>query len=584
MSFLKTDRRKWIKKQIKKAMSILFLRRQPRPVRLLVLLGIALLAMSIFVDEYSQFLNPVEVSEARGVLIATAEILTTILAISVSLLLVGIQSISEAYSTRALRAYFSDVVFIGYLVTYASAIFLVWGTLTFNVLPINMTPVLAYFVLVFCVAYLLVILFHLPRTVHPVNIINRLTKNIRKDFCQTLVKAGRGGPFVLGPDDEPFFALERILLRSVAENDFPSFLAGNQYLESLLAKFLAATNDDIRAAKDTKQDRETPAGVFRYFLRIYRNIVTEAILHGRELHLTHVCESLKRFLTTLHEIKSFWAFEQVSELYEYSGMQALDKRLLSFLSQYAYQGLKDLTEAQTRILNEPVFPFEGLGQTLSKEEQEIRTLNDILYNRFRERLDFISEFAEKAAELGLEMIVSACMSIYSDVLNKTLQLEPIVRRRGVLKTCVMPSLVNAHKKCVDKGDNSTTFTTHMLHYLIERMKKEEIGEFGAYVTSAYAEMSRYSIEKGFYGSEILAWGVNGRFLVKDHPDLIAYVIDVLVGALEILKDKTDPESKEYYVQAWKDLESLKSWERHGHEEVSKRVEQELAKYPPIAAV
>jgi len=283
-------------------------------------------------------------------------------------------------------------------------------------------------------------------------------------------------------------------------------------------------------------------------------------------------------------MKSFRAFEEASELYKYAGLVSLDKRLLAFLDQYAYQGLRDLTKAQAHILDEPVFPFEGLAErysSLSHEEQKVRTLREILYGDFEKQLDFISEFAQKAAELGFESLVSACMSIFSDVLDKTLKLEPIERKRGVLRNCVMPMLATAHKKCVDKGVNSTTFTTQMLHYLIEDMKKEEISDFGSYVVSAYAEMSQYSIKEGFY-DEIYNVGLNGRSLVKDFPDLVRYVIDVLVSALDILKDKTDPDCRMYYAEAREDLELLKSWEHHGHEEISKRVEQELTKYPPIA--
>jgi hypothetical protein len=173
------------------------------------------------------------------------------------------------------------------------------------------------------------------------------------------------------------------------------------------------------------------------------------------------------------------------------------------------------------------------------------------------------------------------MDIFAHVVDRTLRLESIKRRRGVLMSCVMPSLVTTHKRCVDNGVNSTTFTTHMLDYLIEGMKEEDIGELCVYVVSAYAEMSRYSIEKGFY-DEIYAWGPNGRFLVKDHPDLVNYAIEVLVSALDILKSKIDPDSRIHYVQARKDLESLKSWEHHGHEEISKRAERELTKYSPIA--
>ena len=71
--------------------------------------------------------------------------------------------------------------------------------------------------------------------------------------------------------------------------------------------------------------------------------------------------------------------------------------------------------------------------------------------------------------------------------------------------------------------------------------------------------------------------------MKEHPDLAEIAIDVIVGALKTLKDKTDVKSREWYTLARADLVGLKTWENHGHQEIANRIEHELPEYPPLQA-
>jgi hypothetical protein len=112
------------------------------------------------------------------------------------------------------------------------------------------------------------------------------------------------------------------------------------------------------------------------------------------------------------------------------------------------------------------------------------------------------------------------------------------------------------------------------------MKKEDVPEFGTYVVSVYAEMVHVSIDGGFYEEE-LNWGVIGRSVVKEYPEIAKMAIDVIVYALERLKGKTDEKSKSWYYLARSDLDGLKAWENHDHDSIVKRIDTELAKFPAI---
>ena len=148
----------------------------------------------------------------------------------------------------------------------------------------------------------------------------------------------------------------------------------------------------------------------------------------------------------LHRLKAFRAYNWTSELYEYAGMVATEKRLTFFLFDYV-RGLRNLVKTQISILDEPIFPFEGFDEKrelLSKEEGELRTVRRIMYDNAEKRMSFLTEFTAKCAEHDLEFAVSFCMSIFRETLNKALSLASIQKKRAFTRT-VIRDLIAAQK-------------------------------------------------------------------------------------------------------------------------------------------
>jgi hypothetical protein len=545
-----------------------------------ILSGLALATVCFVTVSYYP---PAEISssDARALLISLAEILTTILAISVSLLIVGLQFISESYTPRALKTFFEDPLFIGYLAVYATSIFSILASLAVGFVPLQTFRVCAVFVTVFCVVYLLVLLFRIPSLLRPSYVIQRLGMKVPKHFCEDLVK--REGRSLLGMEDESLLAIDQTVIRSIVQDELQAFLAGLRYLNSVLRKFLIQTERILNAVEKKKEIRESPSYVFEYFLTFYRRMVWQSLSHARQEHLMYLCQSLEDHMVHLHRLKAFRAFGYVAEVYDYAGLTAVDQRLITF-AEYFSRSLNRLTKVQLSLLDEPLFPFEEPLRPwaeLSEEQRDLKTVRSIMSDfNLRNRIEFLSHLAETAAARKLDSTVSSCMFIFAEALDKTLSLQPIGKRR-VFTTSVMQALVDTHKKCLQSGINSTTFTTHMLHYKIERMKDPaDVAEFGHYIATAYARMAILSIEHGFY-DELWEWGVNGRYLVRSHPDLAIVVVDVLEKALKIMKPKITRENVWFYMQARKDLQSLRSWDDPPHKKIKRRIARVLEKYPPI---
>jgi hypothetical protein len=545
-----------------------------------ILSGLALATVCFVTVSYYP---PAEISssDARALLISLAEILTTILAISVSLLIVGLQFISESYTPRALKTFFEDPIFIGYLAVYATSIFSILASLAVGFVPLQTFRVCAVFVTVFCVVYLLVLLFRIPSLLRPSYVIQRLGRKVPKHFCEDLVK--HEGRSLRGMEDESLLAIDQTVIRSIVQDELQAFLAGLRYLNSVLRKFLTQTERDLNAAEKKKELRESPSYVFEYFLTFYRRMVWQSLSHARQEHLMYLCQSLEDHMVHLHRLKAFRAFGYVAEVYDYAGLTAVDQRLITF-AEYFSRSVDRLTKLQMSILDEPLSLFEEPLRPLaelSEEQRDLLTVNDIMSDfNLRNRIEFLSHLAETAAARKLDSTVSSCMSIFAEALDKTLSLQPI-RKRRIFTWTVMRALADAHKKCLQSGINSTTFTTHMLHYKIERMKDPaDVAEFGQYLTTEYAQMAILSIQHGFY-DELFEWGVNGRYLVKNYPDLAIVVVDVLEKGLKIMKPKITRENVWYYMQARKDLQSLRNWDDHPHKKIKRRIARVLENYPSI---
>jgi len=523
----------------------------------------------------------VSASDARPLLIALAQILTMILSISVSLLLVGLQFISQAYTPRALKVLFEDFFFIGYLGSYTMSIFLIIAALTLNYIPLQTFVVIAFFLVMFCLVYLLFLLFNVPEILHPRQILVRLTRKVSRDFCDKLINP-EDRVRALDKDGERLIGIEQVLIGSVVRSDVTTFLGGISYFTHMLTDFLVRTDIELRFAAKGSEIRERPSHVFVYFLGIYRRLIWECFSYRREEHLMHLCRSLNVLLAFLHKIKAFRAIQWTADLFDDAGFNGVDKKLLTFLDDFV-RNLRDLVKVQMTILDEPIFPFDDFEQRekLSDEARDLRTVRRIMFGSvLGKRIDFVSDFAKKAADQGLDFVVSSCMHLFSEALDKALSLEPIQKKR-TLTLMVMNKLVETHKKCVERGISSTTFTTTMLHFKIKRMKDpDEVSEFGRYIASMHAEMGNYSIEKGFY-EEIWEWGANGRSLVRDYPEIAKVIIGVLEKALKILGLKKDDEALFWYEQTRSELESLKEWQNPSDIGTTRRIDEILKEYSAI---
>jgi len=143
-----------LKARVKIALNVYFLDKPPH-IRLLLSSAVLVTVLGFLVSRYCYVgCYQLDESIARATLTSMAEILITILAISVSLILLGLQYVSETYTPRITGSILGDSLFLGYLATYSIVIFMTEGILTFPAIPLHVFLPYSYLLLVFCIVYL----------------------------------------------------------------------------------------------------------------------------------------------------------------------------------------------------------------------------------------------------------------------------------------------------------------------------------------------------------------------------------------------------------------------------------------------
>jgi hypothetical protein len=520
-------------------------------------------------------------SQARTDLIFLAQVLATTLAISVSILMISSQFVSQTYTPRLSRVLFDETIFKGYLVTYTLSIFAIAGLTVVSFADITKLVLGSFFVFTFCQLYLLFLLFYVPRVLHPFHFVDRVAAGIPKDFCQSLVKRGMRNLFMFETLDEPMITLEQILLRAIDQNDILTFVFAMKKMVHVLEDFLSESESTLAESQHKGEVRDRMTPVLEYFLRIFREETAGSLTKRREQHLAYLCETLVKIMTRLDKILAFRAFEAASKLYDYAGLSGVDKGLVAFTDRYITT-LYRLADAQSDIMKAPLFPYDGnieRWKELSDAEREVSVSRDIQFEiGFSNRMRFLGQFAEKASAKGLDMIAGSCMDIFRNVVNKSLELGSMKKRHGIAMM-ILSFMEEAHDKCLAKDVNSARLAISMMHYQIESLHElDEANEFGSQIAASYAKMSKDSFSKGMY-DDIWSWGVNGRYLVKKYPKPTLVVIDTLKVALDKLSSATDERQRLYYAEAYASLESLRNWDNHGHADVIDKVDEVLKTAP-----
>lgn len=521
-----------------------------------------------------------DVSASKEMLISSAQVLATIFAISVSFTLLGFQFLSQTYTPRLLREFIRDRVFLLFLIIYPISILLNFFSLSFPLILSPQTTVpFSFFLSSYCIAILVVYVFHVARKLQPEAIISGISREISEDLYTHVTSEYSTVRRVEERFDEPFIILEQFMIKTIENNDFFSYIRALRLLFITIKELLS------KAEKEEGYDNKmnTSEAVFGYFRRIIEQIKNEAFVHRREEFLIYLSEYLLRIIIRLWKMKSRRALDDGYEIFESIGFEAVESRLKLVCDRYARQ-LSFLVKKEMEIIKEeiPLIDIDvGEWKKLSDEQKELWSALEALYEDVQwRRPRFVTNLCILASEKRLNKTVSSLNSVFLEMLMTALETHTPEKRRLLLAETIIGNTKEAHFKSVDNGINSTTFTTYMLHYHLETLEKSVsdpkiLKGFGQLMTGEFCEMSLKSIEEGFY-QEVFSLGVNGRSVISKHPEFADVIVDTLGKSLEIISESYKDEQKEIATRSTiKELKSLEHWNNHKHKEITRKIQKLL---------
>ena len=189
-----------------------------------------------------------------------AEILVTVLAVTMTFTLLGLQFLAKSYTPRALVAYLKDWVIFGFQLFYVSLITLSMISVTFPrmLLPEILQPVefiqYAFLGTIYSLIYLICFIYYTIKKIQPEEIISDTWKNIQSENSDLIVN-NKGKLDSTDLEFRPFIILEQTLLKSIKNNDIVSFNLGMEKMEELLMKWLKDIHKEDKDKIEKNENR-----------------------------------------------------------------------------------------------------------------------------------------------------------------------------------------------------------------------------------------------------------------------------------------------------------------------------------------
>ena len=541
----------------------------------LVSIGCVLLAVFLFSPFYSQvygnYANP------ASILVTYSQLLTTIFAITVSITLLGIQYLAQRYTPRSIRQYFNDPFFAGFIGVYLFAISLNLLVASFSqFLSSSLFVFPSFLLLLFCLFYLVAYPFNVIKKLQPSETLKRIDASVPKNLFEIVTENRFWSNKVSDSEKEPFIVLEQVIIQSIRNNDYISYVKCLDY-------FTKISFDLIEKAKKEHIDKENldllasrTDSILDFIYRFFEQVKTEVFQTKNGLFVLSLLYRVEKIIIWLHSAKGIRALRHVYDLHEAIGRESVKADFESLTEEYC-RSIERLTEVEMKATEVEVSPFELQQIDYSKltEAQKIElAFNTIMYEYFESRrLDSLVNTVKMASEKGFKFAVNLLLSIYSDIYDKIIELKN-PRMLGFLIQRVTWSLNEAYKYASEKNIHESNAILGGLSYKVEKIEKSGLlDEYSEYLAKSFCALALLNTEKDDYGA-IMTLGIQGRVLVEKHPNLALVVLETLGKALEKIS-KVEGFERVSKQNIRIEIESIQKFNKNNHKVIKEKVDQLL---------
>lgn len=514
-----------------------------------------------------------ELDSPEHVLRTNAQILATIFAITISLTLLGLEYYSRQLTPRiaksVLQSTFIKLLLVSYILSIAANIVVLsfFGERAGSFLRYS------FLALAWCLLYLVAYLYNLIRRLQPGSQLDIIERSIPEEFPKEIVQKYRQGR-IRGTDERDLFVdLQKIIIRTVRENDIYLFGEWTRLLFGKELEYLEEIEDRKENGDPTLSDDEAEA-ISGYFLHLQRQIYQEILNTDSVEFLNAYIFNISSIVIQLIEMREAGWMNEVVEHFDRIGMDIVENEYV-FVFQSYDDALQEVAEAELASIPRkkkhlvPNDAYKGMDE-LSDEEHEERMWYMSSRDAFTNRLSFLEDYAEEAAERGFERPVRTALQICTEYVREALD-EEVEPFSNFFSNNTLRRQKRIHDNAVEQGVKVSFFWPLGLGDILETMDPGEVEDIGVGLAELFCDSAVLAVEndvwKGYHDL-----GVLGRTVMDRYPEVVLVVVDALEECLERVPDDED---RQHVTQKMiiKQLHSLHEWQDHGHQEVNERIEE-----------
>lgn len=485
----------------------------------------------IIVSQFGSLFALTDEDSAIAFLNTNAGLLATILAVTLSFMLLGLQFLAESYTPRALAGFMKDRVVYGFLILYITLIAL---SMVSTIFPSLLAPsqYVQYAIIgtLFSLVYLAAFVYHVVRRIQPENLIRHTLADVKDDEVLNQIIEHEGSMVVLLPAFKPFIILEQTLIKAISNDDIFSFVQGIEPLYVKLDAYLKKLYDKHKGNERSPYAKQS-LHVHRFFARSFTQLEAECFSHNREQFITLHLVNLFYLMKHVHKRKNTWVLKQMWNELDYVGhkvfMLEMRSAAKTFLSEFTSYSLLEIENAKAykSINHDPLHYAEIYSGTTSR----------IMLEEFQsEMLQSITRLGVISAERRIEALVKEIMMTFHLILPRIFSIADRVNR-GSLLYYLLNGIEEVHKAAIKNGILRTGQSLFDLrHITIETggTYKEDLKE----LTESFCKMSLYSLENKDY-FEIESQRIAMLYLDEDFPELVLILLTTMRKSYSIVQDE-----------------------------------------------
>jgi hypothetical protein len=486
------------------------------PFKFVLLVATCLLMLFLITNP---FLKQSTIQNASSILISFSQLLTTIFAITISVTLVGVTYLAQMYTPRSIRDYFKDKFFIGFISAY-------FITISLNLLVgISVMPFVnandfitpSWFLIVFCLLYLIAYPFHIIRKVQPNEVMKEIEADIPKDLFNKITNVPTSSKYA---KTTSFLVLEQAAIRSIRNNDYDMFIQCLNCINKTAYSLLVEATKEFKTKKDFTLLAERTDDIVSSLYRLLVQISVESYETKNVFFLVSFLKRLELLIRQLHSAKAIRALRSIYELHDDIGFFGLKSEILTITDEY-YGSVNRLIDIELPLkYQEETDEFDKL----TPSEQNKVIFDGMLFDYFdMHRLTSLEALLKLAVDKKFSFQVFSAFNIFTKIIGRATECE-YEKTRYHLYVTIFSTLHVIYPDIAAKGFPELSTLLSYARYQIIGMGKRGLSEHErAVVTDNYCYFALISAKLDIMDS-IKELGVFGRHLASGSESMATLVV------------------------------------------------------------